>query len=262
MGSDAGITFERTNLPSKERRDIKGEKIYSIHIISKKIPKKKMTKVETESRMKKNLEAQMARNEILEKENQELRQEVNRLKTQIASLKAHNIERKSILWKKIHNSMDCNNNTDVALDNEILPTKQPDLSESAPKKELRAVKVPVPPPKPVSATLTSGKDEKVMNGSEIKAPPPPPAPPKSLLVLKAVRRVPEVIELYRSLTKKDANMENKGNPNGVMAVAFTRNMIEEIENRSKFLSAVSCIYTSRIKNEFTGYVTLCYVACI
>ncbi|KAI9109232.1 hypothetical protein K1719_019855 [Acacia pycnantha] len=33
-------------------------------------------------------------------------------------------------------------------------------------------------------------------------------------------------------------MENRGNPNGVMAVAFTRNMIEEIENRSTFLSAI------------------------
>ncbi|XP_054819784.1 protein CHUP1, chloroplastic isoform X2 [Prosopis cineraria] len=197
-----------------------------------------MTKEETESQMKKNLEAQMARNEMLEKENQELRQEVNRLKTQIASLKAHNIERKSILWKKIQNSMDGNNNSDASHENEILPTKHPDLSESAPKKEFRAVKVPVPPPKPASTTLTSSKDEKVMNGSAIMAPPPPPAPPKSLLGLKAVRRVPEVIELYRSLTRKDANMENRGNPNGVMAVAFTRNMIEEIENRSTFLSAI------------------------
>ncbi|XP_028784706.1 protein CHUP1, chloroplastic [Neltuma alba] len=197
-----------------------------------------MTKAETDSQMKKNLEPQMARNEILEKENQELRQEVNRLKAQIASFKAHNIERKSILWKKIQNSMDGNNNSDVSLDDEILPTKQPDLSESAPKKELRAVKVPVPPPKPACTTLASGKDEKVMNGSAITAPPPPPAPPKSLLGLKAVRRVPEVIELYRSLTRKDANMENRGNPNGVMAVAFTRNMIEEIENRSTFLSAI------------------------
>ncbi|KAK4275139.1 hypothetical protein QN277_018273 [Acacia crassicarpa] len=197
-----------------------------------------MTKAETESQMKKNLEAQMARNEILEKENQELRQEVNRLKTQIASLKAHNIERKSILWKKIQNYVDGNNNSDLILDNEILPTKQPDLSESAPKKELRALKVPVPPPKPASATLASGKDEKVMNGSPLTAPPPPPAPPKSFLGPKAVRRVPEVIELYRSLTRKDANMENRGNPNGAMAVAFTRNMIEEIENRSTFLSAI------------------------
>lgn len=198
-----------------------------------------MPKEENESQMTKNLEAQMARNEVLEKENQELRQEVNRLRTQIASLKAHNIERKSILWKKIQNSMDGNNNSDATLENEILHSKQPDFSESAPKKELRAAKVPVPPPKPVSTTLASNRDEKGMKMSTIKAPPPPPAPPRSLVGLKAVRRVPEVIELYRSLTRKDANMENRVNANGVPAVAFTRNMIEEIENRSTFLSAVS-----------------------
>lgn len=191
----------------------------NINFINKK--KETMTKLESEFEMKKYIEAEMTRNEILEKENQELRQEVNRLKTHIASLKAHNIERKSILWKKIHNSMDGNNNSlDLNVDHEILQKKQPELSELL----VSSVKVAAPPPPKVSA---------------VAAPPPPPAPSKLLLGLKTVRRVPEVIELYRSLTRKEGNMENRGNSNGVMAVAFTRNMIEEIENRSTFLSAVS-----------------------
>lgn len=238
-GNIADVTLERTNLPSKARPNIKRKTINSITTFSQKSETKKMPKEETESQMKKNLEVQMARNEVLEKENQELRLEVARLKTQIASLKAHNIERKSILWKKIQNSMDGNNNSDANLENEILQTKQPDFSESAPRKELRAAKVPIPPSKPASTTLASGRDEKGTKVSAVTAPPPPPAPPKSLVGVKAVRRMPEVIELYRSLTRKDANMENRVNPNGAPAVAFTRNMIEEIENRSTFLSAVS-----------------------
>lgn len=185
----------------------------------------------------------MARNEVLEKENQELRQEVARLRTQIASLKAHNIERKSILWKKIHSSMDGNNNSDLNLENEILHMKQPDFTESAPKKEFKEAKSPAPSPKPAYTTLASG-----MKASAVTAPPPPPAPPKSLVGLKTVRRVPEVIELYRSLSRKDANMENRANPNGAPTVAFTRNMIEEIENRSTFLSAVRLINLSSLSS--------------
>ncbi|TKY56496.1 CHUP1 [Spatholobus suberectus] len=44
--------------------------------------------------------------------------------------------------------------------------------------------------------------------------------------------------MYRSLTRKDANMENRIHSNGIPTVAFTKNMIEEIENRSTYLSAI------------------------
>jgi len=56
-----------------------------------------------------------------------------------------------------------------------------------------------------------------------------------------VRRVPEVMELYRSLTRRDAHKENRSNPAGTPVVAFTKNMIGEIENRSAYLSAVSMV---------------------
>ncbi|KAI4305306.1 hypothetical protein L6164_028679 [Bauhinia variegata] len=196
----------------------------------------------------KNLEVQMARNELLEKENQELRQEVARLRAQIISLKAYCMERKSILWKKIQNSMD-GNNSDVHQHKTVVQVNvseqssksgnlHPDLPEPAPQKE-RPAKVPNPPPRPASTTLPSFKNEKeVKVPPKIAPPPPPPTPPKAVVGLKAVRRVPEVIELYRSLTRKDTHMENGMNPNGIPAIPFTRNMIEEIENRSKHLSAI------------------------
>ncbi|KAK7305426.1 hypothetical protein VNO77_43332 [Canavalia gladiata] len=206
--------------------------------------------------IKKNLEVQMARNESLEKENKDLRQEVARLKSQIISLKAHNIERKSILWKKIQKSMDGNNSdglqhkaavqvmSEKSPTNENVHTTNSDLQEAeAARIKDRSAKVPTPPPRPASnPLLPSHKNEKGMKVQPLPlpttAPPPPPTPPKSLVGLKAVRRVPEVIELYRSLTRKDANKDNKINTNGTPAVAFTRNMIEEIENRSTFLSAI------------------------
>uniref|UniRef100_A0A0R0F541 Protein CHUP1, chloroplastic n=1 Tax=Glycine max TaxID=3847 RepID=A0A0R0F541_SOYBN len=190
--------------------------------------------------LKKNLEVQMTRNESLEKENKDLRQEVARLKSQIMSLKAHNIERISMLWKKIQKSMDGNSldalQQKAAVKVAMLeksPTKEKvhtnsDLQET-PKIKDRSVKVPPPPPRPSSNPLLP---------SHKTAAPPPPTPPKSLVGLKAVRRVPEVIELYRSLTRKDANNDNNISTNGTPAVAFTRNMIEEIENRPTFLSAI------------------------
>lgn len=210
--------------------------------------------------LKKKLEVQMARNELLQKENQELKEEVARLRSQINSLKAYNMERKSILWKKIQKSID-DNNLDAhqhkaavqaimceksTSENENVH-KNPDLFQdsAAAKKDNKPVIVPTPPPpRPSSTTiplLPSHKNEKGIKVQPTTAPPPPPIPSKSLVGLKAVRRVPEVIELYRSLTRKDVNMENRIHPNGIPAVAFTRNMIEEIENRSTFLSAVSLV---------------------
>jgi len=206
--------------------------------------------------LRKKLEVHMAREELLQKENQELREEVGRLKSQVISLKAHNLERKSVLWKKIQKSMDGNNNSEPiqlkaspvqvitceksSSENANIHTN-PDFQDSALRKDKPAIAiVPAPPPRPSAALLLPlHKKEKVLKVQPI-APPPPPTPPKlSLVGLKAVRRVPEVTELYRSLTRKDATMENKIHSNGIPTVAFSRNMIEEIENRSTYLSAVS-----------------------
>ncbi|KAK7300917.1 hypothetical protein RJT34_11769 [Clitoria ternatea] len=198
--------------------------------------------------LKKTLEAHMTNNELLQKENQELRDEVARLKSQIVSLKAHNIERKSVLWKKIQKTIDDNNSeahqqkaavqvniSEKSSENDNLHTNH-DFKDSALRKDKPAI-VPTPPPRPSSTLLPLHKNEKGNKLQPTTAPPPPPTPPKSL-VLKAVRRVPEVIELYRSLTRKDANTENRTHSNGIPTLAFTRNMIQEIENRSTYFSAI------------------------
>lgn len=202
--------------------------------------------------LKRELEASMAINSSLEKENGELRQEVVRLRAQISTLKAYNNERKSMLWKKLQNSMD-NNYIDVA------PQKPPlfvnisgqspaveklhqrqDLSESAAIKERPGKVPPNPPPRP--PVLTSPVSPKETGEHKVSpAPLPPPLPSKSLVGLKAVRRVPEVMELYRSLTRKDVHPEHKTNPAGVQAFALTKTMIGEIENRSTYISAVSLL---------------------
>lgn len=226
-----------------------------------------MLKVEFESQittpLKKRLEVFMARNEVLQKENYELREEVARLKSQIVSLKAHNIERKTILWKKIQKSIDDNNSdshhqlkpalqaimSEKSLENENLHHTNQDFhfqesSDLLKKERTSIILPPTPPPKPKNY-------EKGIKMQPAIAPPPPPTPSKALIGLKVIRRVPEVIELYRSLTRKDANTESKTHHNGIPAVAFTRNMIEEIENRSSYLSAVSI--ASKFSNKLFSY---------
>ncbi|MED6152664.1 hypothetical protein PIB30_094200 [Stylosanthes scabra] len=187
--------------------------------------------------------------ELLEKENQELKQEVARLKSVIVSLKAHNVERKSMLWKKIHKSIDDGNSDSQLHKAAVMAEKCPENENAFTNQELYkdsikegsvAKQVPSPPPSPPN------KNEK--GGSKLQggvAPPPPPAAAlviksSSVMGWKAVRRVPEVIELYRCLTRKEAKTENRiqSNNGGMPALAFTRNMIEEIENRSSFLSAI------------------------
>ncbi|PON85441.1 CHUP1-like protein [Trema orientale] len=206
--------------------------------------------------LRRQLEASLASNGSLAKENEELRQEVARLKSQISSLRAHNHERKSMLWKKLQNSMD-GNNIDasqqkpsflVNLAGQQSPAvekrhQKQDFPESEFTKE-RPAKAPNPPPSPPASTspalLNDVKENKVSPAPSGGGPPPPPPPlpSKSLVGSKAVRRVPEVMELYRSLTRRDANMENKASATKAPALALTRNMIGEIENRSTYISAV------------------------
>lgn len=198
--------------------------------------------------LRRELEASMARNGSLEKENGELRQEVARLRAQVSTLKAHNNERKSMLWKKLQNSMDSNYTIEATQQKPALSVNasgqspRQDFSESTAIKE-RPTRVPIPPPRPpILTSSVSLKDVREYKVSSAPAPPPPPPPSKSLVGSKAVRRVPELMELYRSLTRRDAHTENKANPAGLPAVALTRNMIGEIENRSTYISAVSLVY--------------------
>ncbi|KAB2616571.1 protein CHUP1 [Pyrus ussuriensis x Pyrus communis] len=183
----------------------------------------------------KELEASLEKNGSLEKENHELRQEVGRLKAQITSLKAHNNERKSVLWKKFQSTLEQTQATEK-------PNPKVDFTESEATKERSAARLlptnaPPPTPRP-PLPPTLFKEVKENKGPSAPAPPPPPPPSKALIGSRGVRRVPEVIELYRSLTRKDAHMENKANPAGVHVFALTKNMIGEIENRSSYVLAI------------------------
>ena len=154
--------------------------------------------------LRRQLEASLATNGSLAKENEELRQEVSRLKAQISSLRAHNHERKSMLWKKLQNSMD-GNNIDVSqqkpsflvnLSGQQSPAVEKrhlkqDFLESEFTKE-RPGKAPNPPPSPPTSTSPATLKENKVSSAPAGAPPPPPPPPPSILLVgsKAVRRVP------------------------------------------------------------------------
>ncbi|XP_021294273.1 protein CHUP1, chloroplastic [Herrania umbratica] len=90
---------------------------------------------------------------------------------------------------------------------------------------VKQVAPPPPPPPPIKAT----------------APPPPPPPPKGMRAIAAkVRRVPEVVEFYHSLMRRDSKREAGGCsvPEVLPATANARDMIGEIENRSTHLLAI------------------------
>ncbi|KAH1115416.1 hypothetical protein J1N35_008794 [Gossypium stocksii] len=185
--------------------------------------------------LKKQLEAAVAANETLMKENQELKQEVGRLKALISSLKAHDNERKSLLWKKLNSNPDDRNTGSSGFVESENGYPKPSFHEMAMRKD-RQLEAPKPPPP------SSRSHQKEVNENKLKipalAPAPPPLPTKLLSGSRSVRRVPEVGELYRSLTRKDANTENKSNMTTTPLLAFTRNMIGEIENRSTYVSAI------------------------
>ncbi|KAM0007228.1 putative protein CHUP1 [Helianthus debilis subsp. tardiflorus] len=182
----------------------------------------------TLSFLRRELEASLMKIDSLEKENHELKQETSRLKAQINTLKAHDLERKSILWKKLQNTMNC---TDE-------PPHKPKLQIDVPLKksstiEGNTISLPKPPPSPSHSPL----QRKVAVAA---GPPPPPPPlPSSPVGSRTVRRVPAVMEFYRSLMKRDMTTlqkENKGV--GLVPVTYSRDMIGEIENRSSYLTSI------------------------
>ncbi|KAH7658128.1 Formin homology 2 domain (FH2 domain)-containing protein [Dioscorea alata] len=90
---------------------------------------------------------------------------------------------------------------------------------------------PPPPPPPKSSAGTP----------MTRAPPPPPPPPPtrgSKASAASVRRVPEVVEFYHSLMRRDSKRESGAGLTDAPAAANARNMIGEIENRSAHLLAI------------------------
>ncbi|XP_021907805.1 protein CHUP1, chloroplastic isoform X2 [Carica papaya] len=135
----------------------------------------------------------------------------------------------------------------------------------------RAPRVPKPPPKPSSSALLSSSSsagssctsksisstpndgscestEKPIpppppppNPPQARAaPPPPPPPPKGTRAAGAkVRRVPEVVEFYHSLMRRDSRRDSgTSGAEALPATANARDMIGEIENRSAHLLAI------------------------
>ncbi|WOG86666.1 hypothetical protein DCAR_0205883 [Daucus carota subsp. sativus] len=94
----------------------------------------------------------------------------------------------------------------------------------------RAPPPPPPPPRPVAT-----------KSAPAPAPPPPPPPPMKGAKNGAqkVRRVPEVVEFYHSLMRRDSRRDSgNGAAAEVAATANARDMIGEIENRSTHLLAI------------------------
>ncbi|CAA2957405.1 CHUP1, chloroplastic [Olea europaea subsp. europaea] len=100
-------------------------------------------------------------------------------------------------------------------------------------------KVTAPPPPPqVKETAPPSLPRSNSKG----APPPPPPPPKGLTPVPAkVRKVPEVVEFYQSLMRRDLNSRRDsgcGAADAQAAGTTTKDMIGEIENRSAYLLAI------------------------
>ncbi|KAJ6416691.1 hypothetical protein OIU84_002541 [Salix udensis] len=103
---------------------------------------------------------------------------------------------------------------------------------------------PPPPPPPPNPPPVAKK----------VAPPPPPPPPKGRRVgMAKVRRVPEVVEFYHSLMRKNSRRECGGGMAETLPVSSNaRDMIGEIENRSTHLLAIKT--DVEIQGEFIRFL--------
>lgn len=113
----------------------------------------------------------------------------------------------------------------------------------------------IPPPPPPPPPLIQPPPPV----SKAPPPPPPPPPPKSLNIASAkVRRVPEVVEFYHSLMRRDSTNSRRDSTGGgnaaaeaILASSNARDMIGEIENRSVYLLAVKILFNRLSKFQFS-----------
>ncbi|KAJ8491665.1 hypothetical protein OPV22_013386 [Ensete ventricosum] len=92
---------------------------------------------------------------------------------------------------------------------------------------------PIPPPAPLAVPAAA-------SGARPPPPPPPPPPRGSRSAAGRVRRVPEVVEFYHSLMRRETKRESCGGGQDAppAAAANPRDMIGEIETRSAHLLAI------------------------
>jgi hypothetical protein len=157
-----------------------------------------------------------------------------------------------MLWKKLENSatsisyskekqfVQSNDDAKEAMDlNSSLCHRRQQFSRATLVRS-RAPRVPNPPPNP---TCTQPKTTVRKEGCMAPPPPPPPPLPSKLQrSTKAIQRVPEVVELYRSLVRREGKNDAKSGSVGIPAATNSREMIGEIENRSAYVLAVSTYF--------------------
>ncbi|TKY59173.1 CHUP1 [Spatholobus suberectus] len=99
---------------------------------------------------------------------------------------------------------------------------------------------PPPPPLPMKAAPPPPPPPPRKPASKVAPPPPPPPPPAKAgrAASLKVRRVPEVVEFYHSLMRRDSHSRRDSGAAEVPATASARDMIGEIENRSTHLLAI------------------------
>ncbi|CAA3016721.1 CHUP1, chloroplastic [Olea europaea subsp. europaea] len=102
---------------------------------------------------------------------------------------------------------------------------------------------PPPPPPPVKVVAPPPPHppppQSKMAPRAVAPPPPPPPPPKGSKTVPAkVRRIPEVVEFYHSLMRRDSNPRRDTTADAPAAGATAKDMIGEIENRSAHLLAI------------------------
>ncbi|CAN6444266.1 unnamed protein product [Victoria cruziana] len=119
------------------------------------------------------------------------------------------------------------------------------IAESAGSSAMPPLVPPPPPPPPPPPQRKSENEGGAPSAARSLMPPPPPPPPPPMRTLKpkkpaaAVRRVPEVVEFYHSLMRRDSRREPGGSvPADSPATSNPRDMIGEIENRSSHLLAI------------------------
>uniref|UniRef100_A0A1D1YEH3 Protein CHUP1, chloroplastic n=1 Tax=Anthurium amnicola TaxID=1678845 RepID=A0A1D1YEH3_9ARAE len=189
--------------------------------------------------LKNKLAASLKRTHVLEEENKRLKQEVLNLRTQMASsLGAQNEDRKPMLWRKVHNSVGSTDGDKVSQDKQAISGKAVEFPVFLVGKE-GAPRTPRPPPTPPSGPPHSASKGGGKEAPMAPPPPPPPPLPSKLqnVAAKAVRRVPEVIELYRAVTRRETRPDARHGVQGT-PVTYAREMIGEIENRSTYLLAI------------------------
>ncbi|XP_006649917.1 protein CHUP1, chloroplastic [Oryza brachyantha] len=201
------------------------------------------------------------RNRSLEEENKQLKHQISRLKGQVSSLEGQDTDRK-ILWKKLDNFSNGNsylkekqfvhnNDSKEAMDLNSTSCYSRQQFSRAPLVRSRAPRVPNPPPSPtcIQPTVNTRKE-----GGMAPPPPPPPLPSRLLKSTKAVQRVPDVVELYRLLVRREGKNDAKSASMGIPVATNSREMIGEIENRSAYVLAIK----SDVENqsEFINFLAM------